>query len=82
MANSSNSKQKLLLLMKILISNTDEKHPMTVKEIITELKKYGIKAERKSIYTDIGILSEFGIDIICDKTRANNYYVATENLNF
>jgi len=79
MANSCSSKKKLLALMKILTSNTDEKHPMTVKQIIDELKRYGINAERKSIYTDIDILCEFGIDIVCDKTRVNNYYVASRD---
>ena len=77
MANSSHSKKKLLALMKILTTYTAEKHPMTVKQIIAELKKYGIDAERKSIYTDINILCEFGIDIICDRSRVNKYYVAS-----
>lgn len=75
MANSPNSKKKLLALMKILTTYTDEKHPMTVKQIIAELKKYGIDAERKSIYMDINILCEFGMDIICERSKVNKYYV-------
>ncbi|WP_243201598.1 MULTISPECIES: YafY family protein [unclassified Fusibacter] len=72
----NNQKLKTLFLLKILMAKTDENHPLTVNELIVELNSCGISAERKSIYTDIDLLKNFGIDIICDKTRTNNYYVA------
>jgi DNA-directed RNA polymerase specialized sigma24 family protein len=49
--------------MKILVEKTDMQNPLTMNEIITELPVYGIKSERKSIYTDIEILRQFGLDI-------------------
>ena len=59
----SNQKLKLLYLLKILSEKTDEEHKMTVPQMIQELEKYGISAERKSIYDDIEALRFFGLDI-------------------
>lgn len=65
--------------MKILMDKTDENHAMTVNEIIAELEKYDIKAERKSIYSDIDLLSDFGLDVICEKGRANKYFIGSRD---
>ena len=53
MEGGNNQKLKILYLMKILLEKTDETHSITMPEIIAELKKYGVNAERKSIYNDI-----------------------------
>lgn len=52
--------------------NTDEQHPVTMKQIITHLEQNDIPAERKSIYTDIEMLRTYGMDII---QESGNYYV-------
>lgn len=77
----ANSKLKLkpFYIMKILMEQTDEQHPMTVNELIVELAKYDITAERKSIYADIDLLIEFGLDIICQKGRANQYFIGVRD---
>lgn len=77
----ANSKLKLkpFYIMKVLLEKTDEKHPITVNEIIIELKNYGISAERKSIYSDIEMLMEFGLDVICQKGRANKYFIGSRD---
>ena len=62
-------------MYKILWENTDEDHKITVNEIIHQLKGYGISAERKAIYSDIELLQQYGLDIICEKQQANNYFV-------
>lgn len=77
MSKSSNQKLKLLYLLKIFVEKTDTKHSLTVPEMIKELNKYGINAERKSIYDDIESLGKFGIDILCKKTKTYDYYIAT-----
>jgi predicted DNA-binding transcriptional regulator YafY len=79
MTSTSNLKIKPLYIMKILMEKTDEHHPITVNEIIEELAKYDISAERKSIYSDIELLTSFGIDIICEKGRANKYFVGSRD---
>lgn len=53
MSKKSNQKLKLLYLLKILMEKTDTDHTLTVQQMIQELNKYGISAERKSIYDDI-----------------------------
>lgn len=61
MSKSPNQKLKLLYLMEILLQQTDERHPMTVPEMISELAKHGVAAERKSIYNDLESLRIFGL---------------------
>ncbi len=75
----SNQKLKLLYLAKILMEQTDEEHTITVPEMITELAKLGISAERKSIYDDLEYLQLFGLDICSNKTRTTNYYIASRD---
>ena len=73
----SNQKLKLLYLLKILMEKTDEEHTITVPQIIEELRKYDISAERKSIYDDLECLELYGIDICMEKGRANEYYIGS-----
>lgn len=78
MAKSNNQKLKLLYLIKILEEKTNEEHTLNATGLIEELEKYGITAERKSIYNDINQLIDFGYDIINVKSRENGgYYMAS-----
>ncbi|MEI7884697.1 MAG: WYL domain-containing transcriptional regulator [Clostridia bacterium] len=79
MAGNPNPKLKLLYLMKILIEQTDEENTLSLNALIEELKKYDISAERKSIYKDMELLKEFGLDIILKKTKSFNYYIGTRD---
>ena len=47
MPKGTNQKFKLYRLAQIMQENTDDSHYMTMPEIMVELKKYGITAERK-----------------------------------
>lgn len=78
MPKSSNQKLKLLYIIKILSEQTDEQHYMGAGQLIEELAKYDIRAERKSIYDDINQLIDFGYDIVLVKSRINGgYYLAS-----
>lgn len=78
MPKSNNQKLKLLYILKILTEQSDEEHVISVRQLIEELEKYDIKAERKSIYDDINQLMDFGYDIILVKSRVNGgYYLAS-----
>ena len=79
MARSSRQKQKLLCLQKIFLEKTDENHGLTINEIIQALDAYGIKAERKSLYSDIEELNNFGLDVCKTKTSTVRYFVATRD---
>ena len=68
-------KKKMLCLMRILLEQTDEQNSLTAKELCTELEKYGISAERKSIYSDIDTLRDVGMDILQSKGTSAGYYV-------
>lgn len=52
MAKRPNQRLKLLYLAKIMLRLTDDEHGLQVEQIINELAKYDIAAERKSIYSD------------------------------
>lgn len=67
MAKSVNQKMKVFYLRKILLENTDKDHYLTMLEILDALKERGIKAERKSIYNDIDMLRELGLEIVNHK---------------
>ena len=77
MAKSEKQKLKLLYLMQLLLEKTDEEHAVTMPEIIEYLEKNDIQAERKSIYNDIQLLTDFGLDIISIKERPGGYYLAS-----
>ena len=71
MAKSANQKLKLLRLYDILMRQSDEEHPIPVPELIQELERYDIKAERKSIYDDLDALAELGVDVQSRKGRTH-----------
>jgi predicted DNA-binding transcriptional regulator YafY len=74
MAKGNNQKLKIVYLMKIFLEKTDETHSITMPEIISELERYGVSAERKSIYSDIENLRLFGMDIIGEQRERTYYY--------
>ncbi len=65
--------------MKILLENTDENNTMTVPEMISELSKLGISAERRSIYDDLEYLQLFGLDICSRKSKTTDYYIGSRD---
>ena len=78
MAKASNQKSKLLYLMQIFLEETDDDHGLTMPEIIQKLEAYGISVNRKTVYTDIADLNDFGLDIIGEKAgRGYIYHVAS-----
>jgi len=73
-APRANQKLKLLYLLKILIENTDEDHAITMQDIMQKLAIYDITAERKSIYSDINLLRDYGYDIIGEQHERTFFY--------
>lgn len=69
-------KIKLLYVMKILLEQTDENHKLNALDIVDKLaSEYNIETERKSIYKDVELLKEFGLDIVQEKGSNPGYYV-------
>lgn len=67
MAKNPKQKQKLLYIMKFFMEKTDDDYGVTVADIIDYLDDCGIAAERKSIYSDIECLRDYGLDIVKTK---------------
>ena len=64
MPKSANQKLKLLYLMQYLLQKSDEEHPISIQQMVDELARHDIKAERKTLYDDMEALRLFGLDII------------------
>ena len=70
----SKQKLKIMYLMKILMEKTDEDHDITLAEIVRDLDAYGVTAERKSLYSDIENLREFGLEIVGESYDRTYHY--------
>ena len=81
MAKGNNSKLKLSYLTRIMLEKTDDEHGLTMPQILAELERYDVTAERKSIYTDFEDMREkLGIDIIQQKVgKETHYYVGSRD---
>lgn len=77
MPKSYNQKMKLLCLMDILNEKTDEGHSLSMKEILSMLEAAGVKAARKSIYSDMDTLRQAGMDIEYRKEPSEGYYLSS-----
>lgn len=75
MSKGNNQKLKLSYLTKIMLEKTDDEHSLTMPQIMEELEKYDVTAERKSIYTDFADMTDkLGIEIIKEQIGRETYY--------
>lgn len=79
MSKSDKQKQKILYVLDFLEKNATQEQPVTAVDLISMLKTHGIEAERKSIYSDISALKEFGVDIITLPGRSGGWYIGMRN---
>ena len=80
MPKSGNQKLKILYVMDYLLRASDEEHPVTAAQIIDELSRHGIAAERRSVLEDIEALRFYGLDIVrVGVNRYTAYYVASRD---
>lgn len=82
MAKSEKQKLKLLYIYQILNEETDRDHCITTQSLISRLAAEGINAERKSIYSDIQYLTEYGYDIKLNSSKTKGgYYLASREFD-
>ena len=75
MSRGTNQKFKSTYLMKIMLTKTDDEHGLTMPQIMEELEKYDVTAERKSIYADFQDMTDkFGVEIIKEQIGRETYY--------
>lgn len=69
-------KLKILYLMQILMEETDKNHILNAIELCDILEsRYGISSNRKTIYSDVEHLKEYGIKIGQLKGKNQGYYI-------
>lgn len=80
MPKSYDQKLKILYIKDYLEKNSHENHPVGAAELIDMLKKeYGILADRKTVYSDIRSLINYGMDIVSLPGRGGGYFIASRN---
>lgn len=81
MPKGSNQKFKLYRLAQIMQEQTDDEHYITMPEIMEELAKYDVTADRKSVYNDLRDLSVLGIEVEGEPI-GNRYHYHVTNRAF
>ena len=76
MARRESQKAKILVLLEILIRESDQEHPLSVPRLLQRLEENNIAAERKSIYSDIQCLQDMGYQIELVRGPGGGYYLA------
>lgn len=80
MPKSDNQKLKIFYLLDYLQRYSHAGHPVTATELADMLKqRHDINCERKTIYSDIAALQEYGVDIVAAPGKKGGYYIASRN---
>lgn len=73
---------RTLLVLKYLWENTDEEHTATIADLREFIVNSGLsKPDPRPIKKDIEQLCELGIDIVCNRSTQNRYFVASRNFD-
>ena len=80
MPKSDNQKLKIFYILDYLQRNSHQDHPVRASELIHMLDtRHSIACDRKTIYSDIAALQDYGIDIISLPGKNGGYYIAARN---
>ncbi len=71
------TKLKLLYIKDYLEKYSDENHPVSAEILQQMLERNGIVCERKSIYSDVQALRDYGMEIFRVRAPGNGYYLAS-----
>ena len=77
MPKSDNQKLTLLYILDYLDRESDEHHPVNADRLISMLAQHRIQVERKTIYSDIAALQDYGADIVTRRGKNGGYYLAS-----
>ena len=65
MPKSDNQKLKILYIWDYLQKNSHEENPVRAAELIAMLEnQHDIRCDRKTVYSDIAALMDYGVDIV------------------
>jgi len=68
-------KSRILYVKRFLEEQTDEAHQATLKDILAYLNGEGIAASHRTVAQDIELLLEAGVDVVCNRSTQNRYFV-------
>ena len=74
------NKSRALYIFKYLWDHTDEEHPATTADIIQYLASIGISTTRKTVAEDAAELQNSGFDVICNRSRQNEFFIGSRHL--
>lgn len=70
-------KLRMLRIMQILMQETDEQHPLSASKIAEKLySKYEMTCDRKTIYSDIELLNEIGMEVVHTPSKRGGFFIA------
>lgn len=79
MGKYDNQKLKILYILDYLQKNSHESKPVRAAELIAMLQnRHGIHCDRKTVYSDVAALQEYGADIVSIPGRNGGYYIASQ----
>ena len=80
MPKSDNQKLKILYILDYLQKNSHEDRLVRASELISMLdREHRIACDRKTVYSDIAALQDYGVDIISVPGKNGGYYVASRS---
>ena len=80
MPKSDNQKLKIFYILDYLQRNSHQDHPVRASELISMLEiQYNIACNRKTVYSDIAALQDYGVDIVSLPGKNGGFYIATRN---
>ena len=80
MPKSDNQKLKIFHILDYLEKNSHQDHPVRAAELLSMLERqHNIVCDRKTVYSDIAALQDYGVDIVSIPGKNGGYYIASRN---
>ena len=80
MPKSDNQKLKIFYILDYLQENSHQDHPVRASELTAMLdSRHNIHCDRKTVYSDILALQDYGVDIESVPGRNGGFYIASRN---
>ena len=80
MPKTDNQKLKIFYILDYLEKNSHENHLVRASELISMLdRQHRISCDRKTVYSDIAALQDYGVDIVSVPGKNGGYYIASRN---
>ena len=73
------TKQRLLLLLKLLYTDTDEQHSISTTELYEYFERLDMRPDRKTLKADIELLIETGIDVVEIPGNPIRYFIGNRS---